>query len=64
MAPRSNLYGVIAMAAAGACFGDHLSYSLARTASGRMLDRLESGTKRHMMVTRACNASEERGGLR
>ncbi|MEV8371331.1 DedA family protein [Kribbella sp. NPDC056861] len=58
-----NLYGVIAMAAAGAFLGDHLSYALGRGAGGRMLDRLEPGTKRHKMARWARKALEERGGL-
>jgi membrane-associated protein len=58
-----NLYAVIAMAAAGAFLGDHLSYALGRGAGGRMLDRFEPGTKRHKMTMWARNALEERGGL-
>lgn len=58
-----NLYVVIAMAAAGAFLGDHVSYGLGRGAGGRLLDRLEPGTKRHKMSTWARNALEERGGL-
>ncbi|WP_020384745.1 DedA family protein [Kribbella catacumbae] len=58
-----NLYVVIAMAAAGAFLGDHVSYGLGRGAGGRLLDRLEPGTKRHKMAGWARNALEERGGL-
>lgn len=58
-----NLYVVIAMAAAGAFLGDHVSYGLGRGAGGRLLDRLEPGTKRHKMSRWARNALEERGGL-
>ncbi|WBQ01861.1 DedA family protein [Kribbella sp. CA-293567] len=58
-----NLYVVIAMAAAGAFLGDHVSYALGRGAGGRMLDRLEPGTKRHKMSLWARKALEERGGL-
>lgn len=58
-----NLYAVIAVAAAGAFLGDHVSYGLGRGAGGRMLDRLEPGTKRHKMSLWSRNALEERGGL-
>lgn len=58
-----NLYVVIAMAAAGAFLGDHVSYALGRGAGGRLLDRLEPGTKRHKMSMWARGALEERGGL-
>jgi membrane protein DedA with SNARE-associated domain len=58
-----NLYVVIAMAAAGAFLGDHVSYALGRGAGGRLLDRFEPGTKRHKMTMWARNALEERGGL-
>ncbi|NEA32716.1 DedA family protein [Streptomyces sp. SID13031] len=58
-----DLLLVIAMAAAGAFLGDHLSYVLGRGAGGRLLDRLEPGTKRHKMSRWARNALEERGGL-
>jgi membrane protein DedA with SNARE-associated domain len=58
-----NLYAVIAVAAAGAFLGDHVSYGLGRGAGGRMIDRLEPGTKRHKMSLWARNALEERGGL-
>jgi membrane protein DedA with SNARE-associated domain len=58
-----NLYGVIAIAALGAFVGDHVSYYLGRGAGGRMLDRLEPGTKRHRMSLWARSALAERGGL-
>jgi membrane-associated protein len=58
-----NLYVVIAMAAAGAFLGDHVSYALGRGAGGRLLDRFEPGTKRHKMSMWAREALEERGGL-
>jgi membrane-associated protein len=58
-----NLYGVMAIAAAGAFVGDHVSYFLGRGAGGRLIDRTEPGTKRHAMTTWARNALEERGGL-
>jgi membrane-associated protein len=58
-----NLYGVIATAAVGAFAGDHVSYFLGRGAGGRLLDRLEPGTKRHSMSVWARNALHERGGL-
>ncbi|TCM42687.1 DedA family protein [Kribbella sp. VKM Ac-2568] len=58
-----NLYGVIAIAAAGAFVGDHVSYVLGRGAGGRLLDRFEPGTKRHAMTVWARNALAERGGL-
>lgn len=58
-----NLYLVIACAAAGAFLGDHVSYALGRGAGGRLLDRLEPGTKRHKMSMWARAALEERGGL-
>jgi membrane protein DedA with SNARE-associated domain len=58
-----NLYAVIATAALGAFLGDHISYYFGRGAGGRMLDRLEPGTKRHKMTLWARNALDERGGL-
>ncbi|MDX6263364.1 MAG: rane-associated protein [Kribbellaceae bacterium] len=58
-----NLYVVIAMAAAGAFLGDHISYALGRGAGGRLLDRFEPGTKRHKLTLWARTALEERGGL-
>ncbi|MFI5707338.1 DedA family protein [Kribbella sp. NPDC051620] len=58
-----NLYVVIAMAAAGAFLGDHVSYALGRGAGGRLLDRFEPGTKRHKLTLWARTALEERGGL-
>ncbi|GAA1571577.1 VTT domain-containing protein [Kribbella sancticallisti] len=58
-----NLYGVIAIAALGAFVGDHVSYYLGRGAGGRLLDRLEPGTKRHKMSVWARTALAERGGL-
>ncbi|TCN37900.1 membrane protein DedA with SNARE-associated domain [Kribbella orskensis] len=58
-----NLYGVIAIAAAGAFVGDHVSYVLGRGAGGRLLDRFEPGTKRHAMTVWARKALAERGGL-
>jgi membrane-associated protein len=58
-----DLYVVIAMAAAGAFLGDHVSYALGRGAGGRLLDRFEPGTKRHKLTLWARTALEERGGL-
>ncbi|TDU84505.1 membrane protein DedA with SNARE-associated domain [Kribbella voronezhensis] len=58
-----NLYAVIAVAAAGAFVGDHVSYAFGRGAGGRLMDRAEPGTKRHAMVSWSRNALEERGGL-
>jgi membrane protein DedA with SNARE-associated domain len=58
-----NLYVVIAMAAAGAFLGDHVSYFLGRGAGGRLLDRFEPGTKRHKLSSWARKALAERGGL-
>ncbi|ONI73584.1 DedA protein [Kribbella sp. ALI-6-A] len=58
-----NLYGVIAIAAAGAFVGDHVSYFLGRGAGGRLIARTKPGTKRHAMTLWARNALEERGGL-
>jgi membrane-associated protein len=58
-----NLYAVIAVAAAGALVGDHVSYAFGRGAGGRLMDRSKPGTKRHAMVTWSRNALDERGGL-
>ncbi|ADB32420.1 SNARE associated Golgi protein [Kribbella flavida DSM 17836] len=58
-----NLYGVIAIAAAGAFVGDHVSYFLGRGAGGRLIARTKPGTKRHAMTLWARNALAERGGL-
>ena len=58
-----NLYAVIAVAAAGAFVGDHVSYALGRGAGGRLIDRTKPGTKRHAMSPWARNALAERGGL-
>jgi len=58
-----NLYGVVVVAAFGAFVGDHISYALGRGAGGRLLDRLQPGTKRHAMSLWARKALAERGGL-
>ncbi|GAA1600129.1 MULTISPECIES: DedA family protein [Kribbella] len=58
-----NLYAVIAVAAVGAFIGDHVSYALGRGAGGRLLDRVEPGTRRHAAVRWARRSLEERGGL-
>jgi len=58
-----NLYAVIAVAAAGAFVGDHISYAFGRGAGGRLMDRAKPGTKRHKIVVWSRNALEERGGL-
>jgi membrane protein DedA with SNARE-associated domain len=58
-----NLYGVIAVAAAGAFLGDHVSYFLGRGAGGRLIERTKPGTKRHAMTQWARTALAERGGL-
>jgi membrane-associated protein len=58
-----NLYAVIVVAALGAFIGDHVSYALGRGAGGRLLDRVNPGTKRHAAVQWARRSLEERGGL-
>jgi membrane-associated protein len=58
-----TLWAVIVVAAAGAFVGDHVSYALGRGAGGRLLDRLQPGTKRHAMSLWARRALGERGGL-
>jgi membrane protein DedA with SNARE-associated domain len=58
-----NLYAVIVVAAIGAFIGDHVSYALGRGAGGRLLDRLEPGTKRHAAIQWARRSLEDRGGL-
>lgn len=60
---KPNLYAVIAVAAVGAFIGDHVSYALGRGAGGRLLDRVEPGTRRHAAVRWARRSLEERGGL-
>jgi membrane-associated protein len=58
-----NLYAVIVVAAIGAFIGDHVSYALGRGAGGRLLDRLEPGTKRYAAAVWARRSLTERGGL-
>ncbi len=58
-----KLWAVIVVAAAGAFVGDHVSYALGRGAGGRLLDRLQPGTKRYAMSLWAQRALAERGGL-
>jgi membrane protein DedA with SNARE-associated domain len=58
-----NLFAVVAVAAAGAFVGDHLSYALGRGAGGRLLDRVRPGTKRHTAVQWSRRALDDRGGL-
>ncbi|GAB2642267.1 DedA family protein [Kribbella swartbergensis] len=58
-----KLWGVVVVAAAGAFVGDHVSYALGRGAGGRLLDRLQPGTKRHAMSLWARRTLAERGGL-
>jgi membrane-associated protein len=58
-----SLYAVIAMAAAGAFLGDHVSYALGRGAGGRLMGRAKPGTKRHALTVWARKALDERGGL-
>lgn len=58
-----KLWAVIVVAAVGAFVGDHVSYALGRGAGGRLLDRLQPGTKRYAMSLWAQRALAERGGL-
>jgi membrane-associated protein len=58
-----NLYLVIVVAALGAFVGDHLSYLLGRGAGGRLLDRVQPGTRRHAAVLWARRSLASRGGL-
>jgi membrane-associated protein len=58
-----DLYGVIAVAAAGAFAGDHVSFLIGRSGGARLLRRLRPGTRRHAAFGWAQRALEERGGL-
>lgn len=58
-----NLAAIIVTAALGAFVGDHVSYFLGRGAGGRLIDRLQPGTKRYATAGWARNALAERGGL-
>jgi membrane protein DedA with SNARE-associated domain len=58
-----NLIAVIAVAAAGAFVGDHISYLIGRIAGDRGLSRMKPGTKRRAAYDWATRALAERGGL-
>jgi membrane-associated protein len=54
---------VILTAALGAFVGDHVSYFVGRTVGGRLLRRVEPGTRRRAAFDWAERALAERGGL-
>ncbi|MFC0625691.1 DedA family protein [Kribbella deserti] len=58
-----DLYGVIAVAAAGAFLGDHISYFIGRGAGARVVARFKPGSKKSAMFEWSHNALAERGGL-
>jgi membrane-associated protein len=54
---------VIAVSAAGAFVGDHLSYLIGRTAGARLLARARPGTRRRRAFDRTAAMLASRGGL-
>lgn len=60
---QPNLLAVIAVAAAGAFVGDHVSYAIGRSGGGRILARLPAGSRRLAAFDRAAYHLERRGGL-
>jgi membrane-associated protein len=54
---------VIAVAAAGAFAGDHISYLIGHTVGGRLLARAGPGTRRRRALERAAGMLGRRGGL-
>lgn len=58
-----HLGGVIVVAAAGALTGDHISYLIGRTSSGRLDRWLRPGGRRHTAFRWAGRVLGERGGL-
>lgn len=58
-----NVLAVMAVAAAGAMIGDHISYYFGRGAGGRVLSRMKPGTRRKAAFDWAGTALNERGGL-
>ncbi|QFG26736.1 DedA family protein [Actinomadura sp. WMMB 499] len=60
---QPDLVPVVALAAAGAFIGDHVSYAVGRVSGGRLERRLRPGTRRHGAFARARRTLAERGGL-
>lgn len=57
------LGAVIAVAAAGAFAGDHVSYLIGRKAGARLLDRIPGGSRKRRPFDWASATLHERGGL-
>lgn len=62
-AGQPDLVPVVALAAAGAFIGDHVSYTVGRLSGGRLERRLRPGTRRHGAFAWASRTLAERGGL-
>lgn len=60
---QPDLLPVIAVAAAGAFVGDHVSYLIGRASGARLDSRLPAGTRRHAAFAWARGALLSRGGL-
>ncbi|MGW3772041.1 DedA family protein [Actinomadura verrucosospora] len=60
---QPELAPVVALAAAGAFVGDHVSYLVGRRASGRLVRGARPGTRRHAALGWARRTMAERGGL-
>jgi membrane-associated protein len=61
-AGEPNLAGVIAVAALGAFIGDHISYTIGRTAGRRVLEGTRAGTRRAALIERGGKLLADRGG--
>ncbi|RSN42545.1 DedA family protein [Actinomadura sp. WAC 06369] len=62
-AGQPDLVPVVALAAAGAFIGDHVSFTVGRLSGGRLERRLRPGTRRHGAFAWAGRTLAERGGL-
>lgn len=60
---QPDLPAVIAVAAAGALVGDHVSYAIGRGGGGRLLARMPAGGRRRAALDRARRGIGRRGGL-
>ncbi|MBB6395003.1 membrane protein DedA with SNARE-associated domain [Actinomadura coerulea] len=60
---QPELAPVVALAAAGAFLGDHVSYLVGRRAGGRLVRAARPGTRRHAALGWAGRTMAERGGL-
>ncbi|MEV4005929.1 DedA family protein [Actinomadura sp. NPDC049753] len=60
---QPELAPVVALAAAGAFLGDHVSYLVGRRAGGRLVRGARPGTRRHAALGWARRTMAERGGL-